>query len=98
MTAPAGAVKAIIEWCGTTDPAHVLADQLAGIYLPVINSMDDVAKLPAGAVVRDNAGDLLELVGERDAWFMTGREDAVLLESLEFPARVLYLPTEEAAA
>jgi hypothetical protein len=96
MSAPTGAVRAIIEWCGTTDPAHVLADQLTGIYLPTITNLDQVAQLPAGAVVRDNAGDMLELVAERDAWFMTGREDAVLLESIEFPARVLYLP--EAAA
>jgi hypothetical protein len=94
--APRDAVRAIIEWCGTTDPAHTLAATLTGVYQPLINSMDDVAALPAGAVVRDNAGDVLELVSERDSWFMTGREDAVLLESIEFPARVLHLP--EAAA
>lgn len=87
---PTNAVRAIIEWCGTTDPAHTLADTLCGVYLPVINSMEDVAALGKWAVVRDADGATLELGTDKDVWFQTGVTDPVLLESVTFPAIVMF--------
>lgn len=88
--AAATAVRAIIEWCGTTDPAHVLAAQLTGVYQPVINSMDDVAHLDKWAVIRDADGATLELGTDKDVWFQTGVQDPVILESVTFPATVMF--------
>lgn len=84
-------VRAIIEWCGTTDPAHVLAAQLEGMLAQqVIDSMDEVERLGKWAVIRDADNAVLELAGDRDGWWQTGQEDLMAYDCVTFPATVIF--------
>jgi hypothetical protein len=89
MSTPQGAVKAIIEWCGTTDPAHVLADQLQGIWHPVIRTHAEAAALPPNAVIKDADRAVLQHDAKAEHWWQMGYENACPTSEIVLPAIVL---------
>jgi hypothetical protein len=95
MSAPAGAVRAIIEWCGTTDPAHVLADRLHGLWQPLITTHEQAAALPPNAVIRDADKAVLQHDAKAEHWWQMGYENACPTSEITLPATVLDIPKAE---
>jgi hypothetical protein len=93
---PAGAVKAIIEWCGTTDPAHVLATRLADVYRPTITTPAEADALPPNAVIKDADKAILQHDLAGKDWWQMGYEHACPTSEIVFPAVVIH-PGEVAA-
>jgi hypothetical protein len=69
----------------------------------VITNYDEVEDLPEGAVVRDDAGVVLQKVGKfedsrlYDTWAEMGYPETCRNESIDLPAIVIFCPPEKGA-
>lgn len=90
------------------DYARTIVEQIASAYLavaqPVVNSVEELDKLPEGSVFIDDDGSVCQIKIDGDSHFngdpyrrfsMVGDFKDYELDEVTFPARVLYLPTEE---
>lgn len=93
--AHSAAVRAVVEWAGSTAPAHALVGILEALYLPTAHRSAELdAVVGDGAVVADCEGVAWQfgpLTGwaSKLTWHRAGERETADSGALRFPVRIL---------